>query len=140
MNPNEGTLTLKTVAGDGLRFEAEFPSGRIILDSGNAALAPNPVQQLLASVAACQAMDVISLMRKKRQNVTAYQVHMSGERATEHPRRFLSMTVVHKLTGHHLSPGAIEDSLRLTVEKYCSVYHCIRPDLPITTLYELTEA
>ncbi len=139
MKANEGTLTLTTVEGDGLRFEAEFPSGRIVLDSGATAAAPNPVQQLLAAVAACEAMDVISLMRKKRQRVTAYVVHMSGVRATEHPRRFTSMTLVHRLTGHGLEPAAIEDSLRLTTEKYCSVYHCIRPDLPITNRFELIE-
>ena len=140
MNPNEGLLRLETVEGDGLRFAAEFPSGRIVLDSGGTAVAPNPVQHLLAAVAACEAMDVISLLRKKRQRVTAYEVHMSGERSPEHPRRFLNMLLVHRLTGHELSPAAIEDSLRLTTEKYCSVYHCIRPDLPITTRYELTEA
>jgi putative redox protein len=140
MKPTEGTLRLQTVDGDGLRFEAEFPSGRIVLDSGKGAVAPNPVQSLLAAVAACEAMDVISLMRKKRQDVTAYEVRMSGERAAEHPRRYTSMTLVHRLTGHDLEAAAVEESLRITVEKYCSVYHSIRPDLPITNRYELIEA
>ena len=139
MKVEEGILTLETVAGDGLRFEAVFPSGRIVLDSGGTPVAPNPVQHLLTAVAACEAMDVIGLMRKKRQSVTAYEVHMSGERAAEHPRRFTSITMVHRMTGHGLSPAAIEDALRLTTEKYCSVYHCIRPDLPITNRYELIE-
>ena len=139
MNSSDGRLTLQTVEGEGLRFEAEFASGRIVLDSGSAAVAPSPVQSLLASVATCIAMDVIGLMRKKRQSVTAYEVIMSGERAAEHPRRFLRMTLVHRLTGHGLASTAIEDALRLTVEKYCSVYHCIRPDLPITNRYELIE-
>ena len=140
MNPNEGVLRLQTVEGDGLRFEAEFPSGRIVLDSGAGAVAPNPVLHLLAAVGACEGMDVISLMRKKRQAVTGYEIHMSGERSAEHPRRFLQMTFVHRLTGRGLSPVAVEDCLRLTVEKYCSVYHAIRPDLPITNRYELIEA
>jgi len=139
MTMTEGLLTLQTVEGDGLRFEAAFPTGRIVLDSGPAAIAPNPVLHLLASIAACEAMDVISLMRKKRQVVTAYEVHMSAERAETHPRRFLSVSLTHRLTGRGLSKAAIEDSLRLTVEKYCSVYHCLRPDLPVSSRYELIE-
>ena len=139
MKATEGTLTLQTVEGDGLRFEAGFASGRIVLDSGSTATAPDPVHHLLAAVAACEAMDVISLMRKKRQSVTAYEVRMSAERATEHPRRFTSIALMHRMTGHALSPAAIEDALRLTTEKYCSVYHCLRPDLPITNRYELIE-
>jgi putative redox protein len=139
MKPTEGTLTLQSVDGEGLRFEAAFPSGRIVLDSGEGAVAPSPVQALLAVVAACEAMDVIEILRKKRQSVTAYEVHMSGERAPEPPRRYTSMTLVHRLTGRALSSTAVEESLRLTTEKYCSVYHCIRPDLPITNRYELIE-
>ena len=50
------------------------------------------------------------------------------------------MTLVHRLTGHALEAAAVEESLRITVEKYCSVYHSIRPDLPITNRYELIEA
>lgn len=139
MTTMTATLTLRTIEGEGLRFEAAFPGGTIVLDSGPDCTAPNPVQHLLASLAACEAMDVISLMRKKRQKVTAYEVEMTGERADEHPRRFLAITLVHRLTGRGLSKAAIEDSLRLTVEKYCSVYHCLRPDLPITSRYELIE-
>lgn len=135
----QGTLTLQTVAGDGLRFEAEFPAGRIVMDSGAAPAAPNPVQHLLAALAACEGMDVISLLRKKRQQVTAYEIRMSGERASEHPRRFTAVTLVHRITGHGVQANAVEDSLRLTTEKYCSVYHTLRPDLAITSTYELIE-
>jgi putative redox protein len=139
MTAMQATLRLRTVEGDGLRFEASFPSGTVVLDSGPDCTAPNPVQHLLASIAACEAMDVISLLRKKRQKVTAYEVEMTGERAEDHPRRFTAITLVHRLTGRRLSRAAAEDSLRLTVEKYCSVYHCLRPDLPVTQRLELVE-
>ena len=136
----QATLTLRTVEGEGLRFEAAFPSGTITLDSGPGCVAPNPVQHLLAALAACEAMDVIEVLRKKRQQVTAYEVEMTGERAEDHPRRFTAITLTHRLTGRNLSRAAVEDSLRLTVEKYCSVYHCLRPDLPVTNRHELIEA
>jgi putative redox protein len=134
-----GSIQLRTVEGDGLRFEAIFPTGTLVMDSGSAPSAPNPVQALLASIAACEAMDVISLLRKKRQRVTAYAVEMSGERATEHPRRFTRIELVHRLTGHGVEPEAVADALRLTVEKYCSVYHSIRPDIVITNRFEISE-
>ena len=139
MKPTEGTLRLVTVDGDGVRFEAEFSSGRIVFDSGANAIAPRPVCALLGAVAACEATDLIEILPKKRQQVTAYEVHMTGERADEHPRRYTAMTLVHRLTGRALSAAAVEESLRLTTEKYCSVYHSIRTDIAITNRYELIE-
>lgn len=136
----QGTLRLQSVADDGLRFEAEFPHGRIAYDSGSAAVAPNPVQHLLSALAACEAMDVISILRKKRQDVTAYEVHMQGERAADHPRRYTSITLVHRLTGRGLQRAAAEEAVRLSAEKYCSVHHSLRPDLEITNTIELIEA
>ena len=138
MNTVQGTLTLRTVH-EGLHFDAQFPAGTIPMDSGPHCIAPNPVLHLLASLAACEAMDVIEILRKKRQKVTAYEVAMSGERAEEHPRRYTSIALVHRLTGTDLSRTAVEEALRLATEKYCSVYHTLRPDLPIANSIELFE-
>ena len=134
-----GMLTLRTPAGDGLRFEAAFPTGVIVIDGGPRAVAPNPVQHLLAAIAACEAMDVMELLRKKRQRVSAYEVVMTGERAVEHPRRFTAIEFVHRLTGRGIAHTAVQDALRLTVEKYCSVYHSVRPDIVITNRSEIIE-
>lgn len=134
-----GTLTLLTVPGEGLRFAARIAGHTVLLDGGSQAADANPVQHLLASLAACEAMDVVSLLRKQRQVVTAYEVVMAGERAQEHPRRFLSIDLLHRVTGKGVSRAAVEDSLRLAVERYCSVYHCLRPDLAITNRIEIVE-
>jgi putative redox protein len=135
----QGTLTLRTVADDGLRFEARFPHGTIVMDSGATATAANPVQHLLTSIAACEAMDVIGILRKKRLQVSAYEVHMSGERAEGHPRRLTAITFVHRLTGRGLQRAAVDEALRLSLEKYCSVYHSIRPDIVVTNQVEIVE-
>src|SRR6185436_6908745 len=79
----EGVLTLETVDGDGLRFAARIGDRTLVLDSSPGATDANPVQALLASIVSCSAMDVIDILRKKRQRVTAYEIHMSGERAKE---------------------------------------------------------
>ena len=135
----QGTLHLRTVAGDGLRFEAVFATGTVVIDSGQAPAGPNPVQTLLASLAACEAMDVISVLRKQRQQVTAYEVLMSGERVADYPRRYTAIELVHRVTGRGVQLPAVEEALRLTVEKYCSVYHCFRPDITITNRIEIRE-
>ena len=134
-----GALTLLTVAGDDLRFAARIAERSLVLDGSDHAGEANPVQALLAAIAACEAMDVISILRKKHQVVTAYEVLMSGERAKEHPRRFLAIELVHRVTGRAVKREAVEEAVRLSVEKYCSVHHCIRPDLPITSRIEIVE-
>ena len=136
----EGVLTLETVDGDGLRFAAKIGDRTLVLDSSQGATAANPVQALLASIAACCAVDVIEILRKKRQRVTAYEVRMSGERATEHPRRFVSIECVHRLTGHELDRGAAEHALELSLEKYCSVSASLRRDLTVTHRIEILDA
>jgi putative redox protein len=136
----EGVLTLETVEGDDLRFRAKIGERGLVVDSSPGGTEASPVQVLLVSIAACCSMDVVEILRKKRQRLTAYEVRVSGERAEEHPRRFLSITCVHRLTGHGLQREAAEHALQLSLEKYCSVSHCLRPDLPITHTVEILEA
>ena len=135
----EGVLRLETVE-DGLHFSARVGERTLVLDSTPGGKDANPVQALLAAVAACCAMDLVEILRKKRQEITAYEVHMSGERSSQHPRRFLSIECVHRLTGRGLERRAAEDALKLSFEKYCSVSHCLRPDLPVTHTVEIVEA
>ena len=134
-----GVLKLVTVE-DGLRFEADIGGRSVVLDSSKGATDGNPVQALLASIAACSAMDVVEILRKKRQVITAYEIEMSGERSPEHPRRFTAIEFVHHFKGRGLERAAVEHALQLSVEKYCSVSHSLRPDLPIRHVVEIAEA
>jgi putative redox protein len=135
-----GTLSLQTVEGTGLRFGARFASGFTTeFDSGASAAAPNPVEALLGALAACEGMDVISILRKQRIEVTAYEIEMEGERAETPPRRFLSMTLVHRVTGHGVPADAVAEAVRLSEEKYCSVHHTLDPAMPITSRVEVLE-
>jgi putative redox protein len=136
----EGVLRLETVDGNGLRFAAKIADRTLVLDSSPGATAANPVQAMFASIAACCAMDVVEILRKKRQELTAYEVHMAGERAGQHPRRFVSLEFVHRLTGRALDRAAVEHALQLSLEKYCSVSSSLRQDLPIRHTIEILEA
>src|SRR6266487_2894333 len=103
------TLTLQSLEGDGLRFGARTGRIAFTLDSGPTVSYPSPVETLLASVGACTGMDVIAILRKKRQNVTGYEVEVEGERNDEHPRRFTRFSIVHRFRGSDLKPAALEE-------------------------------
>ena len=99
---NTAMLTLETVEDQGLRFRASTGSGRhTTVDSGPGMVAPSPVEMLLVSLGGCEGMDVISILRKKRQRVTGYQIALSGERRPEHPRKYVRIQVVHRLRGRY---------------------------------------
>ncbi len=136
----EGTLHLQSVEGTGLRFEARFPKFSFTVDSGPDAVAPGPMVNLLTAIAACGAMDVISILRKKRLEVTGYEVAMEGERAETHPKRYTSVTLVHRVTGRNVPLDAVEHAVRKSAEKYCSVRHTLDPAMPVTERCEVIEA
>lgn len=101
--------------------------------------APTPVELLLVALGSCTATDVVSILAKKRQQVTNYIVEVSGVRRDEHPRSFTSMKVHHILTGRSLSPKAVADAINLSDAKYCSVAATLRPTVEIQSTFEIIE-
>jgi len=81
----------------------------------------SPMELVLVGLAGCTGMDVIDILRKKRQDVTSFEVRVHGDRASDHPRVFNHITVEYILTGHNLDPTAVDRSVELSVTKYCSV-------------------
>jgi putative redox protein len=127
-------------AGDEF-FIGTSPSGhaQTIDTKGERRSAPSPLEMLLVSVAACTAADVISILQKKRQDVTDYNVEITGERVEEHPRKFIKFHVHHIVHGRSVSEKAVIDAIELSDTKYCSVAATVRPTAEITTSYELIE-
>src|SRR4051812_49358348 len=95
-------------AGEDL-FIGTPPSGhaQVIDVKGDRKSAPNPVEMLLVAVAGCTAADVQSILEKKRQDVTAYRVEITGTRAEEHPRKFVTFHVHHIVEGRGVSEKAV---------------------------------
>jgi putative redox protein len=127
-------------AGDEF-FIGTSPSGhaQTIDTKGERRAAPSPLEMLLVSVAACTAADVISILQKKRQDVTDYNVEITGERVDEHPRKFIKFHVHHIVHGRSVSEKAVIDAIELSDTKYCSVAATVRPTAEITTSYEVIE-
>ncbi len=136
---NSATLTLFEPSGEGLRFDCLAGSGKsTTLDSGPQMIAPSPIEALLIALAGCTAMDVISILRKKRQQVTAYTVDIQGERRTEHPKAYTSIHIMHRFRGRALDAGAIAHAIDLSHTKYCSVQGTLDPAIPVTNEFEIT--
>jgi putative redox protein len=120
-------------------FIGTTPSGvsQAIDVKGDRHSAPSPLEMLLISVAACTASDVISILLKKRQDVTTYDVEVTGERVDEFPRKFVKFHVHHIVHGRSVSEKAVADAIHLSDTKYCSVAATVRPTAEITTSYEI---
>jgi putative redox protein len=80
-----------------------------------------PTEGLLASLGACGAMDVASILTKKRQAWDRYEVHVEGDQTDERPERFASITLVHEIEGPELAVEAVRRSIELSATRYCPV-------------------
>jgi len=101
--------------------------------------AATPVELLLIALGACTAVDVIGILKKKREEVTDYRVEVSGERRDEHPRNFTRMEVRHIVRGRNVSEKAVAQAIELSETKYCSVAATYRPTVEIVSSYEINE-
>lgn len=126
--------------GDGF-FIGTSPSGHsITIDTkGDRHTAPTPVELLLIGVGSCTAVDVVSILEKKRQEVSDYKIELTAERREEHPRAVTKINIHHIVYGHNVSAQAVSDAIRLSDEKYCSVAATVRPTATITTSFEIVE-
>jgi putative redox protein len=129
---------------EAIKFEAEVPSGhRLTFDSTSenhpVAEAPSPLEAFLASAAACSAMDVISILVKKRQVVTAYHVEASYDRKTEGdwPHPIIGITMNHVLSGEKLDEEAVRHAVELSDAKYCTVIATLRFSPEVTSLFTI---
>jgi len=117
--------TLKSVRLEhrgGMQFVAQPSSGHVIaFDERASNQGGSPVETVLAALAACTAMDVISIANKKRQAVERYEVEASGSQRDEYPQVFSEIDLVHVVSGTDLSEAAIRRCIELSATKYCPV-------------------
>lgn len=97
---------------------------------------PSPPQALAYAVMACMAMDVVHVVQKGRAVMTAMTVKFEGERSTEHPRRFVWMTIAFHITGD-VEDRVVARAIDLSRDKYCSVWNTIRPDVELRTSFTI---
>jgi putative redox protein len=101
--------------------------------------AATPMELLLLALGSCTGVDVISILKKKRQHVTDYRIEVSGERREEFPRSYTRLEVKHFVRGHGVSEQAVAQAIELSDTKYCSVAATLRGSAEIVTSYEIVE-
>src|SRR5437763_3302047 len=99
--------------------------------------AATPMELLLIALGSCTGVDVISILKKKRQKVTDYRIEVSGERRDEFPRSYTRFNVKHIFRGRGLSEPAVARAIELSDQKYCSVAATLRGSAEIVTSYEI---
>jgi putative redox protein len=117
--------TLKSVRLEhrgGMEFVAQPSSGHVIaFDDRASNQGGSPVETVLAALAACTAMDIVSIANKKRQAIERYEIEASGSQRDEYPQVFSEIDVVHVVSGTDLSEAAIRRCIELSATKYCPV-------------------
>ena len=91
-----------------------------------------PLQLMAIGLAGCTGMDVISILKKKRQEVTQFEVNAEVERASEHPKVFTKIVLAYKVTGKNIDPQALERAVELSETKYCGAQAMLRQTAEIT--------
>ncbi len=108
-------VTFMATSGSGHALVVDGPP-----DHGGRNLGPRPMELLLMGLGSCSSFDVVSILKKSRQRVTGCEVDLQAERADSVPAVFTRIHLLFKVSGHDLSPAAVERAVRLSAEKYCS--------------------
>ena len=136
----DATITLQ----DGMYFTALPDSGVVVpMESsppeGQARRGASPMELLMISLAGCTAMDVVSILRKKRQNVTGFAINIHGDRAADHPKKFTDFELEYVVRGAGIDPAAVERAIQLSSESYCSVHAMLEKAAHIRTRFTIIQ-
>lgn len=128
-----------------LRFAARDASGReVVMDTSAAnggGAGPRPVEMVLYALAGCTGMDVVSILRKKRQAVTGVEIVVTGTpREDDYPHYYEVVEVEYVVSGRGVEPAAVERAIELSEGKYCSVRGMFGPHVSVRTSYRIVEA
>ena len=98
-----------------------------------------PLELMAISLAGCTAMDVISILSKKRQDVTGFEVQVNAGRAEEHPKVFTNAVVDYLVTGHSVDEAAVVRAIQLSAERYCPAQAMLAKVFPMELRYQIFE-
>jgi len=124
---------------DNDRFVSDATSGHaLVMDAGTVKSASTPMELVLAALCGCTASDVVSILRKKREPFTGLEVIAQAERAEDHPKVYTAIKLIYRVRGK-VTPKAVEDAVRLSKEKYCSVSAMLEKTAKIDFVIEYIE-
>lgn len=126
LGPNVGEAVLALTDRQGMAFRARAGTGyELVIDTspehGGASSGFEPLELLTVALGSCTAIDVIAILRKKRQVVTGYRIRVASRQATTHPQVYTHFVVLHIVQGPALDPRAVARAIELSALKYCPV-------------------
>src|SRR5215472_8472356 len=111
-----------------------------LLDDAAGGTGAKPVELVAIGLAGCTAFDVITVLRQKyHQKVTGYEVRVEADQAERPPQVFTAVRIHHAITGLDVDAAAVEEAIRLSEEKYCSVGAMVQKSATLHTTYEIVE-
>jgi putative redox protein len=111
----------------------------VAMDGASPHTAMSPMEMVLAALAGCTGVSVISVLQKMRQDVTSYEIRVSGTQAETHPKVFTAITIEHIFTGHDLRQENVARAIELSATRYCGVEAMLGKTANITQSYQITE-
>ena len=129
-------IEAKTIWTDSERFLGSASSGHaMVMDAGKEKTASSPMELVLIALCGCTASDVVGILRKKRERFTGLEVNAQAERASGYPAVYTEIRLTYRVRGQ-VSQKAMEDAVRLSKEKYCSVSAMLEKTAKITYTIE----
>ncbi len=124
----------------GTAFDITGGSGATVVSDGDAQVGWSPMEMVLAALVGCTGADVIDVLRKKRQDVSRFEVRVFGDRTEQHPRVYTEIKLNFIVTGHGVDPEAVRRAIELSEKKYCSVSAMLCKTARLETQFEVHEA
>ncbi|GGD62698.1 OsmC family protein [Lacimicrobium alkaliphilum] len=125
---------------DNQRFVGTSDSGHAVVMDGDKATAATPMEMVMMAAGSCASVDVVSILKKARQQVTGVEVQLSGERADAVPAVFTKMNLHFVVTGFDVSDKHVERAVNLSADKYCSVSIMLGKSVDISHSFEVRQA
>lgn len=137
-------LTAKIKYTDGMQFVGAADSGHaIVMDSNTEAGGDNtglrPMELLLIGIGGCSGMDIVSVLKKKKENLTGFEINVIGKKADEHPKKYTDINIEFILKGKNLSDDAVKKAVELSMGKYCSVKATLEGTAKVNYSYKIIE-
>ena len=124
---------------EGEAFDVGQPGMATVRIDGTRKTGPGPVDMLLSALATCSAMDVVSILAKRRMPVSSLDIDVRGERAQTLPAKLTSIAMIYRINGDGIDRESAEMAIDLALNKYCSVRDSLDPSIPIEWTLLLNE-
>ena len=137
-------IEAKVTYVDGLQFVGEAASGHAIVMDGDREVGgrntgARPMELLLIGLGGCSGMDVVSILKKKKQEINGVEIKVKGEKAENYPKKFTDIDIEFIVRGRNVSEDAVKKAVELSMEKYCSVKATLEGSAKVTWSYKIIE-